>query len=144
MKLFKKVNKRDSLYKPQRYDSEAYKVENQISFEHSDSSWTCLNYEIPEEFSQFYYLHFDKISDEMLDTADEGVPNYMDQIIEDETEMALTKLIRFHASKPETIGEIITRKEVSLSCIERELKEIRAEKEKLQAIIEKIGGNEYE
>lgn len=147
MLLFKRKKKnkkcRESLLAPQTYDAEAHKVEQPFVYEHPDVGWTTSDYPIPKNFLQFYYTNFDKQAKSLLVASDEDCPYYMDQHIVNVTEEALAFLVHKHSAHFESISEIISRKKVTLSCLEREIKALKAEKERIGKIIDEIGGYDY-
>lgn len=145
MILFKKKKKqRTSLLTPQTYDSEAHKTEQPFVYEHPDVGWTTSDYVMPKDFMQFYYVDLAKKAESMLNAVDEGVPYYMDQHIFNATAEALAYFIHKHSFHAESISEIISRKKVTYKCLERELEEIKAEQKRISALVEEIGGKEYE
>lgn len=143
MRLFRK-KKRGPIYAPQTYDAEANKTEQPFVFEHPDGSWTTSNYVVPKDFMKYYCSCFGKRASEMAKSVDEGVPNYMDQSIYDATAEALGYLIHKHSAHAESISEIISRKKVTLNCLERELEAVKTEQERIGALVEEIGGIDYE
>lgn len=143
MGFFRK-KKRENLYTPQTYDAEANKTEQPFVFEHPDGSWTTSDYVVPKDFVKYYSFCFGKRASEMVKSVDEGVPNYMDQSIYDATAEALGYLIHKHSAHAESISEIISRKKVTRNCLERELEAVKAEQERICALVEEIGGYDYE
>lgn len=145
MSLFKrKKNPRNSLLTPQTYDAEAHKSVQPFVYEGVDVGWTTSDYPVPKRFMQFYYVDFEKQAAEMIEAVDEGVPHYMDQKIHNITEEALGALIHKRAAHAESISEIISRKKVTLRCHEREMDELLAEQQRISALVEEIGGYDYE
>ena len=116
MTLFKKKKQRPSLFSKQSYDAEAHKTEQPFVYEGEDVGWTTSDYPVPKDFLQFYHIDFAKQAASMLNAVDEGVPHY----------------------------EIISRKKVTRNCHKRELEAIKAEKARVEAIVEEIGGYDYE
>jgi len=145
MILFKKKEKqRSSLIAPMTYDAEAHKTEQPFVYEHPDVGWTTSDYTMPKDFMQFYCIDFEKMAVAMLNAVDEGIPHYMDQHIFNATTEALAYLIHKHSAHAESISEIISRKKATNNCLERELEEIKAEQKSISALVEEIGGKEYE
>lgn len=143
-KKFWKGKKRPELYVPLTYGAEANKTEQPFVFEHPDGSWTTSDYVVPKDFVKYYSFCFGKRASEMVKSVDEGVPNYMDQSIYDATAEALGYLIHKHSAHAESISEIISRKKVTRNCLERELEAVKAEKERICALVEEIVGYDYE
>ena len=142
--LFKKKKKtRGSLLVPQTFDAEAYKTEQPFVYEHPDVGWTTSDYTVPKDFLQFYYGCFDKQANSMLEAVDEDTPHYMDQHIVNAADEAVAFLIHKHSAHAESINEITSRKKVTFNCLERELQELNAEEERINAMIEEIGGYDY-
>ena len=145
MSIFRRKKKqRTNLYAPQTYDAEAHKTEQPFVYEHPDTSWTTSDYLIPKDFLQFYCIDFIKQASSIVSTVDEGVPYYMDQCIYDASAEALAFLIHKHSAHAESISEIISRKKVTLKCIERELNDIAVEQDRIGRFVEEIGGYDYE
>lgn len=145
MNFFKRKKKqRPNLYNPQTYDSEAHKTEQPFVYEHPDTAWTTSDYSIPKDFLQFYCIDLAKQASSMMNAVDEGVPYYMDQCIYNAYAEALAFLIHKHSAHAESISEIISRKKVTLNCIERELSDIEAEQNKICRLVDEIGGYDYE
>ena len=76
----------------------------------------------------------------------QGVPQLCVRIksIYDATAEALGYLIHKHSAHAESISEIISRKKVTRNCLERELEAVKAEKERICALVEEIVGYDYE
>lgn len=144
MTLFKKKKQRPSLFSKQSYDAEAHKTEQPFVYEGEDVGWTTSDYPVPKDFLQFYHIDFTKQAASMLNAVDEGVPHYMDQRIYNATDEALAFLVHKHSVRAESISEIISRKKVTRNCHKRELEAIKAEKAHVEAIVEEIGGYDYE
>lgn len=141
---FFKKKKRESLFVPQTFDAEAHKTEQPFVYEGEDVGWTTSDYPVPKDFLQFYHIDFAKQAASILNAVDEGVPHYMDQHIYNATDESLAFLVHKHSVRAESISEIISRKKVTSNCHKRELEAIKAEKAHVEAIVEEIGGYDYE
>lgn len=139
--LFKK-KKRPPLVQDQSYDSTAYKVPQDIPFAGPETAWTTCQYRVPR-FKQFCDSQFVVEAKRMAKSVDADVPCYMDKIIIAQANTAINDLESQRTTRSESIDEIIQKKINTSEELARELKEIKAEKERIKKIVEEIGGYNY-
>lgn len=138
LKFFKK-KKRTTLVVDQTYDSPAYKVPQEMQFACPETGWTTSSYS-SRRFKKYMDGQFEVEARKAAQNIDADVPWYMDKRIISVVSDAIHDLEELRATRSESIDEIINKKKNTADELSRELADIKAEKERLQKIIDEIGG----
>jgi len=141
LKFFKK-KKRTTLVVDQTYDSPAYKVPQEMQFACPETGWTTSYYS-SRRFKHYMDGQFEVEARKAAQNVDADVPWYMDKRIISIVNDAIHDLEELRATRSESIDEIINKKKNTADELSRELADIKAEKERLQKIIDEIGGYDY-
>ena len=142
LEIFKK-KKRKPLVGEQTYDSPAYKTPQEMPFASLETAWTTCSYS-SKRLKQYIDGQFEIEAKNAAQNVDADVPWYMDKRIISVVSDAIHDLEELRATRSESIDEIINKKKNTADELSRELADIKAEKERLQKIIDEIGGYNYE
>ena len=139
---FFKMKKRKPLVGEQTYDSPAYKTPQEMPFASQETAWTTCSYS-SKRLKQYIDGKFEIEAKKAAQNVDADVPCYMDKRIISVVNDAIHDLEELRATRSESIDEIINKKKDTADELSRELADIKAEKERLQKIIDEIGGYDY-
>lgn len=138
LEIFKK-KKRSPLVIEQTYDSPAHKAPQEMPFACQETAWTTCSYS-SKRLKQYIDSKFEIEAKKVAQNVDADVPWYMDKRIISVVNDAIHDLEEQRATRSESIDEIINKKRNTASELSKELADIKAEKERLQRIIDEIGG----